>query len=335
MARFLFVVIPAAGHVHPTIPLAQELVRRGHTVGYCTGPTFASTVEPEVDAFFPVGPPVGSTEIRRQWPELGTRRGLARTHYLIREIMFPAAEVMARETLAVLPRFAPDVLISDISTYAGPLVAELSQLPWATVSVVPGLLPTRDLPPYGTGLPYPPPFPLRLAAPVMRAVGRAIFRRHDRQFNAIYDTFGLPPRHDAFLTATTSPYLYLGLVPPEFEYPRRDWPPQAHLIGPSVWDRPRDYTPPRWLAELPGDRPLVYATIGTAQSVFRADFFAKLVEAFRGMDVTAVVTTGSEHEDLPHPPPNVHLATYIPNSLLLPKATVALNHGGLSSTLGT
>ena len=34
MARFLFVVPPFAGHVNPTIPVAAELVSRGHEVAW-------------------------------------------------------------------------------------------------------------------------------------------------------------------------------------------------------------------------------------------------------------------------------------------------------------
>jgi hypothetical protein len=37
MARILFTVTPAAGHLHPTIPIALALQARGHDVRYCTG----------------------------------------------------------------------------------------------------------------------------------------------------------------------------------------------------------------------------------------------------------------------------------------------------------
>ena len=37
MARILFTVTPAAGHLHPTIPIALALQARGHDVRYFTG----------------------------------------------------------------------------------------------------------------------------------------------------------------------------------------------------------------------------------------------------------------------------------------------------------
>jgi UDP:flavonoid glycosyltransferase YjiC (YdhE family) len=37
MARILFTVTPAAGHLHPTVPIALALQARGHDARYCTG----------------------------------------------------------------------------------------------------------------------------------------------------------------------------------------------------------------------------------------------------------------------------------------------------------
>jgi MGT family glycosyltransferase len=313
----------------------QTLAARGHEVGYATGSIMASTVEPLVTQFFPAGPDMTVADVHERWPELGRLRGLRRLDFMAREIMFGFAASASQDVLDAVSAFQPDVLVFDSFTHAASIVAEISALPWATTSVVPGLLDTKRAAPYGVGFTYPPRPLVRLGAPLLRWLLRAAARKHDRQFNAIRAGFGLPPIRNSFLESTISPQLVLALVPPEFEYPRRAWPSQVQFVGPSLWDRPQDYEIPPWLAELPGERPLVYATIGTVQSIYQSAYFATLFEAARGLDADVVVTTGGNLEALPSPPNNVRVETYVPNSVIIPKARIVLHHGGVSSTLGT
>ena len=335
MPRFLFVSIPASGHVNPTLPIVQALMERGNVVGYATGPNMEQTVRPLVTQFFPVGPDASAEAIQEWWPEMGKLRGLKRLNFMIREVMFPFAASIAQEVLDVTASFQPDVLVFDAFTHPASIVAEITGLPWATTTVVPGLLDSMNAHPYGLGLAYPPNPLQRLATPLLRRLFRLAARRHDRQFNAIRAQFSLPPIHDSYLESTISPYLVLALAPPEFEYPRHSWPPAVHFVGPSLWDRPQDYAEPAWLEALPSDRPLVYATIGTVQSVYQSSFFGTLFEAARGLDADVVVTTGGNLSDLPTPPGNVRVERYVPNSIIIPKAQIVLHHGGVSSTLGT
>ena len=334
MARFFFVSIPAAGHVHPTLPIVQALMARGHEVGYASGPGVEQTVAPLVTRYFPAGPPITAEEALTRWPEFGRLRGKQGLDFLAREVMFPFAATAAREVLDAVTSWQPDVLVFDSFTHVASIVADTSGLPWATTTVFPGLIESKGAHPFGIGLPYPPnPFQ-RLATPLFWPLLRFAARRHDRQFNAIRAEFGLPPIRDSFLKSTLSPFLVLALMPPEFEYPRRAWPPHVHFVGPSLWDRPRDYAIPDWLEDLPGERPLVYATIGTVQSIYQAEFFRTLFDAAQGLDADMVVTTGGNPSDLPTPPRNVRVERYVPNSLIIPKAQILVHHGGASSTMG-
>ena len=335
MARFLFVSIPASGHVNPTLPIVQALLERGHAVGYATGPSMEQTVAPLVTQFFPVGSAITAEEALRRWPEMGRLRGKRRLDFMISEVMFPFAATVAREVLDSVTAWQPDVLVFDAFTHLASIVASVSGLPWATTTVAPGLLHGKGGHPYGYGLTYPPSPLLRLATPLLWSLFRFAARRHDRQFNALRTEFYLPPVRNSFLDSTISPYLVLALMPPECEYPRQDWPPMMHFIGPSLWDRPHDYAVPAWLEALPSERPLVYATIGTVQSIYQSSFFATLFEAAKGLDADVVVTSGGNVSNLPTPPSNVRVERYVPNSIIIPKARIVVHHGGLSSTMGT
>lgn len=334
MARFLFVSIPASGHINPTLPLVQSLVARGHEVGYATGPTMEWSVAPLATRFFPVGPAVTADDALRRWPEMGRLRGRRQLDFMIRDVFYAFAAEVAREVLDVVTSWRPDVLVFDAFTHVASIVADASALPWATTTVAPGLLPGRGAHPYGIALPYPPNRLQRLATPLFWALFRKVARRHDGQFNAIRAEFGLQPVRNSFHESTISPFLVLALFPPEFEFPRPAWLSQAHFVGPSLWDRPHDYAVPAWLEELPGERPFVYATIGTVQSIYQSAFFGTLFAAAQGLAADVVVTTGGHPDTLPVPPPNVRVERYVPNSVIIPRAHAVLHHGGVSSTMG-
>lgn len=54
MARFLIGTIPLVGHVTPALPIAQELVNRGHEVCWYTGSAFQAKVESTGAHFAPI-----------------------------------------------------------------------------------------------------------------------------------------------------------------------------------------------------------------------------------------------------------------------------------------
>lgn len=45
MSTIAFLNIAMHGHVNPTLPVAAELVRRGHSVTYYTSPAFREEIE--------------------------------------------------------------------------------------------------------------------------------------------------------------------------------------------------------------------------------------------------------------------------------------------------
>jgi UDP:flavonoid glycosyltransferase YjiC (YdhE family) len=54
MARFLIGTIPLVGHVNPALPIARQLVERGHEVWWYTGKNFQSKVEATGARFVPI-----------------------------------------------------------------------------------------------------------------------------------------------------------------------------------------------------------------------------------------------------------------------------------------
>lgn len=335
MARFLFASIPASGHVNPTLPIVHALTERGHAVAYVTGPNLQETVAPLVAAFYATGPDANPEWLRENMPDLVRGGSIRQTDYLIRRLAFPFAAVTAGDLLDAIAAFRPDALVFDSLTHSANIAADRTGLPWATTMVVPGMLSGKDAHPYGYALPYPTGRVRRALGRVRKSASFTALRWYDRGFNAIRAEFGLPPIRDSFRAGALSPYLILALTPPEFEYPRESWPPALHFTGPALWDRPQDYAAPDWLEALPAGSPLIYATIGTVQSLYQPSFYAALFDAARGQDWDVVVTCNVPLPESLTPPANVRVERYVPNSVIAPKADVVVHHGGMSSAVGT
>lgn len=114
--KVLFVVPPFAGHVNPTLGVAEELRRRGHEVTHLVGDPLPVTRPDHL-------------------------RGFAAMRFLWDDVLLPLAESMAGS----VAEHEPDVVIADQQAFAGPMVAERRGIPWVTFATTSGEL-TDPLP---------------------------------------------------------------------------------------------------------------------------------------------------------------------------------------------
>jgi len=159
---------------------------------------------------------------------------------------------MSTDLLPVLRELDPDLVVADVLTAGGGLAAERASLPWVEVSPHPLYLPSRGLPPIGSGL-APGRGPLGpLRDGVLRrlaARSQKLGREHRRSARL---SVGLPA-HDP------GPLTRLIATLPALEVPRPDWPEHAHVVGPLLWDPVTTA-----LAAPAGTDPLVLVSPSTA-----------------------------------------------------------------------
>ena len=336
MARFLFCAVGASGHVNPMLPVTAELVRRGHEVAFGTSAHMERAVAPRVTCFHAVGPDVGpdSTD-RPEWAEFAELRGSRRMAFAVRKVLFPLAETTSRELLDIIERLKPDVLVFDFMTFAANIVAEVSRLPWATTTPVPGMLQGPDAHPFGLALPYPNSRLLRLALrPFWPLANITTSLQYDGQFNAVRASFGLPRIRNAFFKGNVSPYLVLAFAPHEVEYPRRAWPPAVHFIGPGLTTPGEAVEAPASPEATPSSRPLVYATVGTSPSRAHFPYLEKLRAAADGLDVDIMASCGSGMR-LPESAGNFQVESWVSHPEVMPKTRMVIHHGGSSTMYET
>ena len=118
-----------------------------------------------------------------------------------------------------------DLVVSDVITSCGGMAAEMLGLPWVELNPHPLYLPSRGLPPLGSGL--APGVGVRgwLRDTTMRALTARSWRVGQRQRSAARVEIGLPP-------SDPGPVRRLIATLPALEVPRPDWPAEAVVVGP-------------------------------------------------------------------------------------------------------
>jgi UDP:flavonoid glycosyltransferase YjiC (YdhE family) len=154
-----------------------------------------------------------------------------------------------REQLRVL---APDLVVSDVITACGGMAAELLGIPWVELSPHPLYLPSKGLPPIGSGLAPGRGVRGRLRDTMMRSLTARSVRSGLRQRAEARAGIGLPDRDPG-------PLRRLIATLPALEVPRPDWPAEAVVVGPLHFEPTEEL-----LAVPPGSGPLVVVAPSTA-----------------------------------------------------------------------
>jgi UDP:flavonoid glycosyltransferase YjiC (YdhE family) len=235
--RVAVVAGPDPGHSFPAIALCLKFLAAGDKPTLLTGVQWLDTARAAgIDAIELEG--LDPTELDDD------RDAGAKIHQ--------RAARMAVLNAPRLTALAPDVIVSDVITACGALAAEMVGVPWIELCPHPLYMPSKGLPPIGSGLPPGVGMRGRLRDAVMRRLTARSLREGLRQRAAARVGVGLPPDG-------VEPLRRLIATLPALEVPRPDWPQEAVVVGPLHFE-PTD-------AELtipPGDGPVVVVAPSTA-----------------------------------------------------------------------
>ncbi len=173
---------------------------------------------------------------------------------------------MAVLNVPVLQRVTPDLVVSDEITVCGGMAAELLGVPWVELSPHPLYLPSRGLPPIGSGLPPGTGVRGRCRDAVLRAMTARSIRAGERQRAEARIGIGLPARDPG-------PRRRLIATLPALEVPRPDWPAEAVVVGPLHFEPTEAVLP-----LPPGDGPVIVVAPSTAE-IGAADLAELALEA--------------------------------------------------------
>jgi UDP:flavonoid glycosyltransferase YjiC (YdhE family) len=334
MARFLIATIPLVGHVNPALPIARQLVERGHEVWWYTGKTLQSKIEATGARFLPIRTGMDFSDSNNVPDSLREKRknlkGLAHFKFDFKHFFGDSAVGQVKDLTDILREFPADVLLSDVCFLGAAWVHETGGPPWAAFGITALGIISPDTAPFGLGMRPDASTLGRLRNGVLNGVfERGLFGDVTDYMNQLRASIGLPPYQTSFFDAVVSPYLYLQGTVPAFEYPRSNLPSQVHFIGPYLPEPPADFTPPVWWDDLKSGKPVVHVTQGTVATE-ADDLIVPTLQALADEDVLVVAATGGKPiENIKAPlPANARLERFIPYYHLLPHVDVMVTNGG-------
>jgi UDP:flavonoid glycosyltransferase YjiC (YdhE family) len=235
--RVAVVAGPDPGHSFPAIALCLKLLAAGDEPTLLTGVQWLDTARAAgVDAIELLGlDPTPLDDDRDAGAKIHQR-----------------AARMAVLNAPQLRELAPDLIVSDVITACGAIAAEIVGLPWVELNPHPLYLPSKGLPPIGSGLAQGVGLRGRLRDTVMRRLTARSLREGLRHRAAARVGVGLPP-------TGVDPLRRLIATLPALEVRRPDWPVEAVVVGPLHFE-PTGAE----LALPPGDGPVVVVAPSTA-----------------------------------------------------------------------
>lgn len=306
--RILVTPLAVTTHVFQLIPLAWACRAAGHDVVLAAQPRVLETINRAGLTAVPVGGARDfqtlSVEFARRYPEL--LRGERPSTPPVIQPWIDTAEDVAPDLVRFAGSWQPDLVVTDPMCYAGPLVAEVLEVPlvrflWGPDWTKSGF----GMGGFAEGQRELPPWPPKLVR--------------------LFESYGARTAVD-FAACTIDPF------PPSLQLPglaNRVTMRQVPYNGSGVL--------PDWLAEPPA-RPRVCVTWGTTTTRYLGDesfLVPPILAGLAGLDVEVVLTISSaDREQIGDVPPGTRVVENLPLDVLLPSCAAIVHQGG-AGTMAT
>ena len=329
MAHIGIICPELAGHLNPTTAVARQLQLRGHQVTFYQGLTSKKRLE---DAGFTVRPfDAGRTpeEILAGQQRLAELSDLAALLYTVKFIANTTAACL-REVPGMMRQDKIDLLLVDQIRREGSTIAQEVGIPYVVLCNALMMNYEPDVPPFCTTWRYQPSLWRRLRNRAFDRLLHLIARPLLAPINQHRRRLGLPEVRG--YTESKGPAAQISQLPAEFDFPRKQLPPNFHYVGPAIDDTTRDSIDFPF-HKLDG-RPLIYASLGTLQNRL-PPVFATIAQACESLPVQLVISLGGgcKPESLPSFAGDPIVVEFAPQLALLQKAKLCITHAGLNTTL--
>lgn len=341
--KILITTFGSLGDINPYIALALGLKERGHSPAIATSEFYRELVDRSGIDFRPARPNVSPDD--RQLIER-VFHSINGPEILIREYLLP----QLRESYQDLMEAAggADLLITHPITFAGPIVAKKTGIPWVSTILAPlSLFSAYDPPVF-------PPFPYlkvlnrfgpRVGKPLMK-LARFVTRNWSEPVIRLRAEVGLPPGgnlENPLFEGQHSPELVLGLFSSLLTKPAPDWPRSTRVTGFLFHDEGAGQ-----LVERSGENsdssealerflnsgpPPVVFTLGSSAVMAARDFYRISAEAAEMLGTRAVLLVGGDPRNIPAAlPDDIAVFKHIPYSKIFPRAAAVVHQGGIGTT---
>jgi len=334
--RIVLSNIGTFGDINPLIALALELKRRGHTTVMALPEVYRQKIAPLGLEFHAIRPDIDPTNNVLVEMVYDIKHG---TEHGLRDFLFPSLRQTYEDLLeaATMPARADLMLLGELN-YAGPIVAEVTGIPWASYVLAPLSFFSAFDPP------VLPPYPKLAKADtkvpgfgrVIKRVARFVSRKWPEPIYALRSELGLPRGANPLFDAKHSPYLVLALFSRVLGVEQKDWPANTLITGFAYYDADAGNAglPPhleKFVAS--GDSPVVF-TLGSAAVLAAGDFYEISAKAAMDLGVRAILLIGTDPRNQPKQklPESICVTEYAPYSELFSRASLVVHQGGVGTT---
>jgi UDP:flavonoid glycosyltransferase YjiC (YdhE family) len=261
------------------------------------------------------------------------------TEYGLRDFLFPALRQTYDDLLdaTTRPQRAGLLLLGELN-YAGPLVAEITGIPWASYVLAPLSFFSAFDPPVLP--PYPRLARADKAVPgfgrVIKRVARFISRKWPEPIYELRHELGLPKGANPLFDAKHSPNLVLALFSRVLGVEQKDWPEHTLITGFCYYDADsgNQALPPHLEKFLDDGPPPLVFTLGSAAVLSAGDFYEVSAKAAIRLGIRAVLLIGTDPRNQLKAvlPESICVAEYAPYSKLFSRAAMVVHQGGVGTT---
>lgn len=326
--RWLLTTWGSRGDLHPFLALGQGLLRRGHQVTLAGCAPWREEVEGCGLRFASVGES-GLEDLLRKHPQI-LNNDFAASKFMHQYVIEPSLAPMCDALLREAP--GHDVMVAIHFVHPASTVAELSGIPFATVTLAPGLVPMASRPLAGQDRrgprgPFDRFFNRFLWTSIRIGMGWIL----GPSLNRLRHSHGLKPMRDV-LNDRLSRRLNLQLYSEHFAPRPVDLTPEKKYGGFCFYDPPKtpELAPQieNFLAE--GEPPILF-TLGTAAMQSPGQFYEAAVSALEKLGMRGILLLGRSENRPAHVPHSVLALDYAPFTLLMPRVRAVVHQCGIGT----
>jgi UDP:flavonoid glycosyltransferase YjiC (YdhE family) len=334
--RIVLSNIGTLGDTNPLIAIALELKRRGHVPVMALPAVYEPKIRPLGLEFHAVRPDIDPNDTALVKLIYDIKDG---TEHGLRDFLFPALRKTYADLLdAVTKPERADLLLVGELNYAGPLVAEMTGIPWASYVLAPLSFFSAFDPPALPG--YPRLARADRAVPgfgrVIKRVARFVSRKWPEPIYELRRELGLLTGANPLFDAKHSPYLVLALFSRVLGTEQKDWPENTKITGFCFYDADagNQALPENLEKFLAAGEPPVVFTLGSAAVLTAGKFYEFSARAAIRLGIRAVLLIGADPRNRLRTalPESICVAEYAPYSALFNRAALVVHQGGVGTT---
>ena len=328
MATYVFLNVPAYGHVYPTLAVAHELVRRGEKVIYYLTEDFRASIEATGATFRGYQSQMGKLK-----PP--TNSILSQGNKAPNALPF----MMVDESANVLPQVLesiraeqPDYILYDMMCMWGKIVARALHIPAILFRPSYAANERFNMSTMNPGANNGIGSMAQNAAGSQQATPGflAIFGQINGKLAQLCRTYDVAPFSAQEMFLGTEP-LTIVFIPKEFQPGCETFDERFVFVGPSLQDRQDNHDFP--LDKLVG-KAILYISLGTVFNN-QAEFYTMCFAAFKDEPWLVVLSRGKNVDpaSLGPIPDNFLVLPHVPQLEVLQYTSIFITHGGMNSTM--